>query len=304
MSNRKRVVFPLVAAVVVVLIALAAWGMPQVRAAVLGPSTAGPGVTLQEQPQDQKPWIGVSLVNNGPSVKDKLGLTTDQGVVIARVVSDSPGAKAGLAQKDIIIAVDGAAVKTARDVTNAISAKKVGGQVTLTILRGSQEMKITVTLGAAPEQPKAQPGLALRTQPGLALRGWPGGILGTNPGENLRSATIELTDKDGNKRTLEMVAGTVQSASATSLSVVPNGDTTARTFQVTQDTRVGPGAKVENLKQGDKVFVLAEGGKALQVIGGSAAPQGTQGPRSLPFPRFGPHTGGQQQQQPPTGGTL
>ncbi len=286
MSSWKRIVFPLVAAVVVVA-AMGAWQLPQVRASLLGPARATLSATAQQQPRTGKPFIGISLVNNSAQVKDRLGLSTDQGVVIARVAKDSPGEKAGLLEKDVITAIDGTAVKSAKDVTSAVQAKKVGDQVKLTINRGGTPQDLTVTLGSTPERPQA--GKRLPFAGGL------GGFLGGNPRDNLRSGKIELTDKDGKIRTIEIVAGTVQSASSTGISVVPNGDTVTRTFQVTKDTRSGRG-KVEDLKQGDKVVVVGEGGNALSVLGGNPAMRGPNGapggPRMMPFHPFGPRTGG------------
>ncbi|MDP2935373.1 MAG: PDZ domain-containing protein [Dehalococcoidia bacterium] len=297
MGNLKRVTIPLVAALVVVA-AMSVWQLPQVRAALTGPGQALTAVTVEDQPQAGKPFIGISLANNSSQLKDRLGLSTDQGVVIAKVLQGSPGEKAGLAEKDIITAVDGSDVKTAQEVIKAVQAKKVGDQITLAILRGAGNQNINVTLGAAPEPPK--------NKKGLLPKDGPGGILGPNPGENLRGAKIELTDKDGKTRSFEIVAGTVQSASSASISIVPNGDTAARTFQVTPDTRAGLRGKVEDLKQGDRVMVVAEGGNALQVLGGGPAMLGPGGrlpagpgrgmfsPGSLPFHQFAPQSGGQQ----------
>lgn len=297
MGNLKKVTIPLVAALVVVA-AMSVWQLPQVRAALTGPGQALTAVNVEEQPKAGDPYIGIALANNSSRLKDRLGLSTDQGIVITKVAKDSPGEKAGLAEKDIITAVDRAAMKTAQEVIKAVQAKKVGDQISLTILRGAASQDINVLLGAAPEPPKVEK----RSLPKVG----PGGILGPNPGENLRGAKIELTDKDGKTRSFEIVAGTVQSASSASISVVPNGDTAARTFEVTQDTRAGLRGKVEDLKQGDRVMVVAEGSKAVQVLGGGPAIHGPGGrlpagpgrgmfsPGSLPFHQFAPQSGGQQ----------
>lgn len=293
MSDWKRIVFPLVAAVLVVA-AMGAWQMPQVRASLLGPGQGSRTVVVQEQPEAGKPFIGILVQDNSSQMKDRLSLNTDQGAVIARVAKDSPGEKAGLLQKDVITAVDGTSVKTAKDVVTAVQAKKVGDQVSLAINRGGNTQVVSVTLGSTPERPKAQKG--------LPFAGGLGGLLGVNPLDNFRSGKVELTDKDGKTRNFEIVAGTVQSAGSASISVMPNGDTTSRSFQVTQNTRVGPGRNSEDLKQGDKVVVIAEGGNALQVLGGSPAARGQKraplGPNFPPFHRFGPRNGGPQAPAP------
>ena len=276
MSNWRRVVFPLGAAIVVVA-GMSAWQMPQVRASLIGLGWSGPApmVTPQEQPQDRKPFIGIVLADNSARIKERLGLSTDQGVVITTVAKESPGAQAGLAEKDIITAINGVGVKTAKEVTDAVRAKKVGEQVTLTILRGSTSQDIRVTLGAAPERPKVGARPLPKPGPG-PFAGGLGGLLGANPGENLRSAKVEITDKDGKTKTIEVVAGTVQSSSSTSISLVPNGDTTARSFQVDQDTRFGIRGRAEDLRQGDRAVIVAEGNVAHQVFSTDVAKRGLE----------------------------
>ncbi len=304
MSSWKRIVFPSVAAAVLV-IGMAYWGLPQVKASFTDQSQAG--LVLVEaslaQPQDQKPFIGISLANNSAQLKSKLNLPSDTGVVILKVTKGSPGATAGLMNNDIITAVDNNSVSTAQGVTDAVRAKKVGDAISLTVLRSDGSHNIAVTLGAAPEKPDAPKGLPFGGFGGLE------GLLGANPAQNLQSATITIKDKSGNTRTLSIVAGTIATvdANANTVSVMPNGGTTATTFTVTPSTKTGL-AKVSDMKQGDRVIVVAENGNALAIhdlsgpaiknpgrgASGNNIPRGLQ---MMPFHKFWPGLGGQQPSQ-------
>lgn len=299
MSSWKRIVLPAVAAVVVIG-AAASWELPQARASLMGAIRSTPFASpVSAQAQDQKPFIGISLVNNSAQVKSKLNLPSDTGIVIMRVAQGSPGANAGLQQKDIITAVDGKPVSTAQDVTNAVQAKKVGDTITLSVTRADGNHDITVTLGAAPEKPAAN---------GLPFGGL-GGFLGANPAQNLQSATITVKDKNGNTKTINVVAGTVSNVSTTSITVQPNGDTNtanAQTFTVTSSTRTGR-VQAANIKTGDTVIVTGDENKnALSVYDVSAtATNGSntpRGPQNMPFHRFGrgQGQGGQQPQRQPS----
>ena len=77
--------------------------------------------------------------------------------------------------------------------------------------------------------------------------------------DHFRGAQMTVADADGVERVLHMTPGTVQSISAQSISIVPNGQTAARSFNVTSDTVVAatpqPGS-VQALVNGDKVVVL------------------------------------------------
>ncbi len=55
---------------------------------------------------------------------------------------------------DIIVAVDGKPVSDTSQLQTLISEDKVGQQVTLKILRGSQTMNVQVTLGNRPQNIK------------------------------------------------------------------------------------------------------------------------------------------------------
>ena len=98
-------------------------------------------------------------------VADALRLKTDEGVLVAQVVSGSPAAKAGIrggseqqqvqgqvyvTGGDVITAVDGARVTSMEELSSVISGHKPGDQVTLKILRGSSTKEVQVTLGDRP----------------------------------------------------------------------------------------------------------------------------------------------------------
>ena len=73
-----------------------------------------------------------------------------QGVKFAEVRSGSPAAKAGLRGGDVLIAFDGAAIKTLYDFTFALREKKPGDRVAVVVLRDGKEVKATVELTTRP----------------------------------------------------------------------------------------------------------------------------------------------------------
>jgi S1-C subfamily serine protease len=115
------------------------------------------------------PWLGIAGKDITPDMASQLNLSVMSGVYVAVVSSGSPAEKAGLhgafateadaaqggslpAGGDVITAADGKAVSTIQELASYIDTKKVGDNVELSVLRGSDTMKITATLGQWPSQ--------------------------------------------------------------------------------------------------------------------------------------------------------
>jgi hypothetical protein len=70
------------------------------------------------------------------------------GVLFADVQNNSPAAKAGLKQGDLMTQFDGKPIQNLYDFTYALRAKKPGDIVSVTVKRNGQELKVNVTLEA------------------------------------------------------------------------------------------------------------------------------------------------------------
>ena len=78
-----------------------------------------------------------------PDFRDDL-----KGVLFADVQNNSPAAKAGLKQGDLLVAFDGKPIENLYDFTYALRTKKVGDVVAVVVKRNGQELKVNVTLEA------------------------------------------------------------------------------------------------------------------------------------------------------------
>jgi S1-C subfamily serine protease len=66
------------------------------------------------------------------------------------VVPDSPAAKAGLKENDVIVAVNGQSVDQTHSLTSRLAQYRPGDAVKLTVIRGKQTLQVTATLGNMP----------------------------------------------------------------------------------------------------------------------------------------------------------
>jgi S1-C subfamily serine protease len=103
----------------------------------------------------QHPWLGIEGEDLSGAVASSLGIHQQSGVLVTNVIAGGPAQRAGLqsqgqaaAGDDIITAIDGQPVASVDDLTGYLDTKNVGDQVKLTVIRGSQTITITVTLGA------------------------------------------------------------------------------------------------------------------------------------------------------------
>jgi serine protease Do len=94
------------------------------------------------------PRLGVGLAPSHVArrLRRSVGLPEADGLLIRGVEDDSPAARAGLAQGDLITAAAGQPVRDPDDLFDALQAAGRGGSIQLTVLRGTDERTIEVSL--------------------------------------------------------------------------------------------------------------------------------------------------------------
>jgi 2-alkenal reductase len=103
-----------------------------------------------------RPWIGVFYTAITPALADERDLPVSQGALIASsngqaaVFPDSPAAKAGLKDGDIITAIDGEQITADSDLSMIVVSHDPGDTITLRVVRDNSAREIEVTLGVLP----------------------------------------------------------------------------------------------------------------------------------------------------------
>jgi Do/DeqQ family serine protease len=112
----------------------------------------------------QHPYLGIQMVGITPELKQRInsdpnsGLTVneDNGVLVVKVMANSPAAKAGIRAGDVIQKVNGQAITEAAAVQQAVEAAQVGGNLRLQLSRNGQNLNLAVQPGTFPQNQKLQ----------------------------------------------------------------------------------------------------------------------------------------------------
>lgn len=112
---------------------------------------------LTETGSAKRTYLGVYSLEITPEVAKAYNLPVSEGVYLyspssySAIVKDSPAAKAGLKDKDIITAINGVKVGATGSLANLIGEYKPGDTVQLTVIRDGNETAINVTLEGYPD---------------------------------------------------------------------------------------------------------------------------------------------------------
>lgn len=95
-------------------------------------------------------WLGVSVQAVTTPLKEYFELDRETGILVINVIPDSPADKAGLREKDIIMALEGKEVSDIQQFVDAVSGRDPGSEVSLDVIRDGRKRQLDVRLGVHP----------------------------------------------------------------------------------------------------------------------------------------------------------
>lgn len=101
---------------------------------------------------DGSSWLGVELHEVTSDTAKELKLPAERGVVLSSIVPDSPAAKAGLKENDVVTEINGQSVEGAAQFRRMIREIPAGRAAQITVWRDGRAQTISVTLGKAEER--------------------------------------------------------------------------------------------------------------------------------------------------------
>src|ERR1700733_9923143 len=123
--------------------------------------------------------LGVNIYDVTPDVAKEIGLADASGALVAGVTQGSAAERAGVKTGDIIVSINGVAMKSARELRNAIGMLRIGDQVEIGLLRDGKTHQVTALVSERSETETANAADISRGLEGADLGDAPdgGGVL-------------------------------------------------------------------------------------------------------------------------------
>src|SRR5215475_3053740 len=97
-------------------------------------------------------WLGVETREVSSDFAKEHKLSAERGVVVGKVISDSPAAKAGLKESDVVTEINGQRIEGTAQFRRMIREIPAGRAVQLNLWRDGRQQTVSVTLGKAEDR--------------------------------------------------------------------------------------------------------------------------------------------------------
>ena len=118
----------------------------------------------------RRSWIGVMIQDITPVLKDKLGLTTEEGALVSDVVAGGPADKAGVKRGDVIVQFDGKTIRSSRDLPFVVASTPIGNTSAVEVMRDGQQLMLKIKTEELKEDAQAAAPSEARRQLGLQVQ--------------------------------------------------------------------------------------------------------------------------------------
>jgi serine protease Do len=109
---------------------------------------------LREHGKITRGWLGVQVQTVTPALAKSLGLPKDEGALVAQVTPDSPAAKAGFKEGDVIQSFDGHKIDKMRDLPIIVAETRVGDTAKVTVWRNGATQQLEPVIATMPSNPQ------------------------------------------------------------------------------------------------------------------------------------------------------
>jgi len=116
------------------------------------PSTLAQDIIVQLRAEGSvaRGWLGVQIQPVTKLVAESLGLTEQQGALVAGVESGSPADRAGIKTGDVIVRMNGEDLDDFKDLPKLVAKAKAGSESTLEVRRRGETRELEVEIGRMP----------------------------------------------------------------------------------------------------------------------------------------------------------
>jgi serine protease Do/serine protease DegQ len=112
--------------------------------------------------------LGIEMADITPALARKLGVSVLEGALVAGVQSNSPAAKAGLHERDVVVGMNGRPIRSAAELRARLGLTPIGEDVELRIRRGGESRTVRARI-EAPQKLTESEGQAVPQLPGMRV---------------------------------------------------------------------------------------------------------------------------------------
>jgi serine protease Do len=188
-------------------------------------------------------WLGVMIQKITLELKDKLGLESEAGALVADVSKGGPADKAGIERGDVIVSFDGKAIKEMNDLPFIVAATPVGESVSVEVVRKGKRQTVKVEVGELKEE-EAAAQTPTETRPKLGM--------------SMEDITPDIAKRLGLTETSGVVVVQVEDGSPAAEAGVRPGDIILEVDQKTIASLEDFDAKTGGYKAGDTLLILVK----------------------------------------------
>ena len=105
---------------------------------------------LEDHGKVSRGWLGVQIQEVTPAIAASLGLQNEHGALVAVVTPNSPGAKAGLKQGDVVLSFNGSEVGRLHDLPRLVAETAPDSHAKMNVWRNGQVVELQTTVGELP----------------------------------------------------------------------------------------------------------------------------------------------------------
>jgi serine protease Do len=97
-----------------------------------------------------RPWLGIMGLSLTEDIARYYNLPADRGVLVSKVVEDSPADRSGIVAGDIVLRLNSAPIYHVEDLQREIHLRRIGDKIRLAVLRRGHEQTFEVVLSRMP----------------------------------------------------------------------------------------------------------------------------------------------------------
>lgn len=199
---------------------------------------------LMEHGSVTRGYLGVIIQPMTAELAKAFGLPETSGALVGDVANDSPAARGGLQRGDIIVKLDGQAVKDTTGFRNRVAMIKPQTTVALDVLRDGKPLSVSVEVGRLPDSPE----VITASQQAIS-RPW---------GLEVQTLDGALADKLGVSETSGVVVTAVEPDSAAASAGMQPGMVVKEVNRQAVKSSQEFESAVKSTKEGDSLLLLVE----------------------------------------------